>query len=92
MRLKGVAIGLRGVAIGRKAGAWVPCGCASLGVPMSPELGNVRHRTPIAHGLISTERKHPQGTHAPAFLGIGDASLRTIMTGYLLIFRLFGYC
>jgi hypothetical protein len=42
-------------------------GVCSLGIPMSPELGNVRHWTHIAHGLISIERKHSQRAYPHAF-------------------------
>jgi hypothetical protein len=48
----------------------------SLGVPMSPGLGNVRHRTPIAQGLISTERTQPKEPYPPAFLCIGTLTIR----------------
>jgi hypothetical protein len=34
-------------------------GVVALGVPMSPGLVNVRHRTHIDQGLISTERNTP---------------------------------
>jgi hypothetical protein len=41
---------------GRRNDEDFPVSVTSLGVPMSPELVNVRHWTHIDQGLISTER------------------------------------
>jgi hypothetical protein len=55
---------------GTEAVARVSLGVCSLGVPMSPELVNVRMWAHIDHGLISTERKHSQEDSRHSFLCI----------------------
>jgi hypothetical protein len=52
----------------------ISLGVCSLDVPMSPNLPNVRHRTHIVQGLISTERKHSHENHPHAFCVLAQSA------------------